>query len=208
MRDHTQYGGMDETAVDVGALFRRENRVKPLFFLLDDTQYEISRILEETHGETLKKRGAGIRYKIQVIYENHAGESFLFRIGDLWYLAGQYDVIPNIQTRHTGMNFSGRKIIDSRYNNPYKVEVDVVAICRRGGKVEPYAFWWEDGTEYQIDRILSQERAVSLKAGIVGMRYTIRVRGRETYLFRDDDLWFMERKGQYRVLDVHGRPLA
>jgi hypothetical protein len=57
---------------------------------------------------------------------------------------------------------------------------------------------WEDGNRYGIDRIIDIRPAASLKAGGAGLRYTVRVRSRETYLFyeqeRDGAKWFMERK--------------
>ena len=207
--DDNQNGCPDEVEVDVAAIFRKENRVLPLSFRLFDSEYSINAVLEETRSETLKKRGAGIRYKIRVLSEEYISESYLFRIGDLWYLAEQPDdSIPDIQLRHKGISFSGMKVIDGRYNNQYKVAVDVAAMCCCNGGVSPYAFWWEDGTKYEVDKVLGRERAASLKAGIIGMRYRVSVLGRETYLYRDDDLWFMERKKKCRVLDVHGQPIS
>jgi len=207
MMDNYQNGCLDEIRVDVAAIFRKENRVVPVSFILFGSEYGISGILEETRSETLKKRGSGIRYKIRAGGE-FMRESYLFRIGDLWYLAEQLDdSIPDIQLRHIGVSYCGKKVIDGRYDNQYKVAVDVAAMCYSTGGVEPYALWWEDGTQYEVDRILERERAASLKAGIIGMRYKVSILGRETYLFRDDDLWFMERKKKCRVFDVHGLPL-
>lgn len=84
----------------------------------------------------------------------------------------------------------------SSYKNPNKVYVDVVAQFGRSGLIMPLSFVWEDGAEYEVDQVLEIRRAASLKAGGVGMRYTCRVRGRQTFLFLEDDRWFMERKGQ------------
>ncbi len=83
----------------------------------------------------------------------------------------------------------------SGYKNPNKVYVDVVARHDRGGLVMPLSFVWEDGSEYEIDQVIEVRRAASLKAGGVGLRYTCRVRGRQTFLFLEEDRWFMERKG-------------
>jgi len=51
------------------------------------------------------------------------------------------------------------------------------------GDVVPYAFWWENGILYEIDDVMGWERAASVRAGIIGMRYFIRVRDREIYLY-------------------------
>jgi len=80
------------------------------------------------------------------------------------------------------------------YSNPYKVYVDVTAEFKADGTVVPLSFVWEDGRRYEIDRITDVRRAASLKAGGAGIRYTCYVSGRQTYLFREEDRWFMERK--------------
>jgi hypothetical protein len=76
-----------------------------------------------------------------------------------------------------------------------KVPVTVLAEFDTDGALKPISFVWEDGTRYTIDKILDARRAASLKAGGAGLRYTCVVRGRQTYLFREEDRWFMERKG-------------
>ncbi len=75
-----------------------------------------------------------------------------------------------------------------------KVFVEVTARFDREGKVIPLSIRWEDGTVFEIDRVLDARRAASLKAGGQGMRYTVRIRGRETYLFYEDPNWFVEGK--------------
>ncbi|MPM02095.1 hypothetical protein SDC9_48340 [bioreactor metagenome] len=77
---------------------------------------------------------------------------------------------------------------------PYKVIVQVCAEFDTEGNITPLLFVWEDGRRYEIDRILDVRRAASLKAGGFGIRYTCRVRGKQTYLFHEEDYWFMERK--------------
>jgi len=47
-----------------------------------------------------------------------------------------------------------------------------------------------------VDRVLDVRPAASLKAGGAGTRYTVRIRGRQTYLFREEDRWFVERRAQ------------
>ncbi len=40
--------------------------------------------------------------------------------------------------------------------------------------------------------LLDVRRAASTKAGGQGIRYTVRVLGRETYLFEEENRWFVE----------------
>ncbi|MCL2046945.1 MAG: hypothetical protein FWG88_11265 [Oscillospiraceae bacterium] len=79
-----------------------------------------------------------------------------------------------------------------------KVYVDVTEIRQKDGKLIPMSFIWEDGNSYDIDRIIDIRRAASLKAGGAGLRYTIRVKNRDTFMFLEEDSgvgkWFMERR--------------
>jgi len=73
-----------------------------------------------------------------------------------------------------------------------KVYVDVDARFGADGKIMPHTVAWEDGRNFEIDQILDIRRAASLKAGGSGMRYTCRIRGKDTYLFLEENRWFVE----------------
>ena len=75
-----------------------------------------------------------------------------------------------------------------------KVYVAVKAAFAPDGRLEPLSVTWEDGTEFEIDRIVHVCRAASLKAGGAGIRYTVRIGGRETFLWLEEDRWFVERR--------------
>ena len=75
-----------------------------------------------------------------------------------------------------------------------KVYVEVVAHFTPDGRVVPEAIVWEDDRRFEIDRVLAVQRAASLKVGGHGIRYACRILGRETYLYREDDRWFVEGK--------------
>jgi len=49
-----------------------------------------------------------------------------------------------------------------------------------------------DGRNFDIDRVLDVRKAASLKSGGMGMRYSCMIRGKNQYLFREDDTWFWE----------------
>ena len=53
---------------------------------------------------------------------------------------------------------------------------------------------WENGLSFQIDQILYKCRAASKKVGGGGIRYTVQIRGRESYLFQEGSKWFVEAK--------------
>ncbi len=77
----------------------------------------------------------------------------------------------------------------------HKTYVEVTAAFSPHGGVIPLSVKWQDGTVYEIDRVLDVRRAAALKAGGCGVRYTCRIRGRQTYLFLEEDRWFVEAKG-------------
>ncbi len=75
-----------------------------------------------------------------------------------------------------------------------KVFVEVTARFDAEGKITPLSLLWEDGTVYEIDRVLDIRRAASLKAGGIGIRYTVRINGKQSYLFYEEPRWFVEAK--------------
>ena len=75
-----------------------------------------------------------------------------------------------------------------------KVYVDVTLRHDKYGKIIPLSVTWEDGRKYEIDRVIDVRRAASTKVGGNGMRFTVRILGKETYLFDDGERWFVEAK--------------
>ena len=73
-----------------------------------------------------------------------------------------------------------------------KVYVEVAATFSPEGQIVPRQIRWEDGTLFKVDRVMDIRRAAATKAGGCGLRYTIRIGGRQTYLFLDEDRWFVE----------------
>jgi hypothetical protein len=75
-----------------------------------------------------------------------------------------------------------------------KVYVDVTLKQNKYGEIIPLSVTWEDGRKYEIDRVVDVRRAASTKVGGNGVRFTVRILGRETYLFDDGERWFVEAK--------------
>lgn len=70
-----------------------------------------------------------------------------------------------------------------RDNAAIKVYVKVKVDFNAEGIMLPREIIWEDGEHYAIDRVLDIQQAAARRAGGQGDCYTIRVNGRETYLF-------------------------
>ena len=76
-----------------------------------------------------------------------------------------------------------------------KVYVRVNADFSPEGVVTPLSFVWEDGRQFDIDHVLDIKRAASLKVGGLGLRYSIRVMGKDSYMWlEDENKWFVEGK--------------
>ena len=88
-------------------------------------------------------------------------------------------------------------------NTSSKVYVAVIASFSEDGKLDPKQLRWEDGREYSIDKVLDVRPAAALKAGGQGDRYTVQIKGHQSYLFFERSTnsggtnlgrWFVERK--------------
>jgi len=73
-----------------------------------------------------------------------------------------------------------------------KEYVSILAQIHRDGSIQPIGILLEDGRRYDIDEVKDKCRAASLKAGGCGIRYTVRIGTRDTYLFDEDGRWFVE----------------
>lgn len=73
-----------------------------------------------------------------------------------------------------------------------KQYVSVVLRCDTNGQLEPQQIHWDDGRVFEIDRVLDVRKRASLKAGGSGLRYTVRILGRERYLYLEENRWFVE----------------
>ncbi len=72
-----------------------------------------------------------------------------------------------------------------------KTFIMVRALFTTDGQIIPEEIFWSDGRRYEIDRILDVREAPSLKYGGQGKRYTCMVKGKEIYLFCDENQWFI-----------------
>lgn len=79
-------------------------------------------------------------------------------------------------------------------SSEYKTYVGVTVYFSPIGQLTPLSIEWEDGRSFEIDEITNVCRAASTKAGGAGIRYTIRIGQTTTYLFLEEDKWFVERK--------------
>lgn len=77
-------------------------------------------------------------------------------------------------------------------NEVKKEYVSILAQISVDGAIQPLCILLQDGRKYDIDETKDTCKAASLKAGGCGIRYTVRIGTRETYLFDEDGRWFVE----------------
>ncbi len=73
-----------------------------------------------------------------------------------------------------------------------KKNISVIAKFTEDGRVRPLTLIWEDGRQFEINRVTDIRKAASLRAGGFGVRYTCFIRGKQVFLFKDEEQWFME----------------
>lgn len=79
--------------------------------------------------------------------------------------------------------------------NRRKVYVEVEVTHRSDGTARPNLIKFENGERYEIDRVIQKCRAASTKVGGNGIRYTVQICGKETFLFDEENgKWFVEAK--------------
>ena len=70
--------------------------------------------------------------------------------------------------------------------------ISILAKMQKNGRVIPLKILWNDGRIFEIDRILDIRKAASTRGGGKGIRYTIRIKNQERYVWLDEYFWFIE----------------
>ena len=74
-----------------------------------------------------------------------------------------------------------------------KLYVSVNADHLSDGRTRPRLIVFDSGESFEIDRVCDCRRAASTKVGGTGVRYTVRIGGKETFLFDEENgRWFVE----------------
>ena len=85
-----------------------------------------------------------------------------------------------------------------------KTYVQVEHETDEAGRITPFCLVFHK-KPYQIDKVLEARQAVAVNAGGNGLRYTIRIAQRKTYLFLEDcNRWFVEEKVPHEIARVGG----
>ncbi len=77
-----------------------------------------------------------------------------------------------------------------------KAYVSVNVDVGEEGMMYPRFIRWTNGLIFHIDQILYKCCASLKKVGDSGIRYTVMIKGRESFLFHEGDKWFVEAKAK------------
>ena len=72
-----------------------------------------------------------------------------------------------------------------------KKYVPVLVHFDQEGKMTPVMIEYDEGQKFEIDKIVDVRRAACQSVGGVGDRYTVRIQGRESYLWFEKGRWFV-----------------
>ena len=75
-----------------------------------------------------------------------------------------------------------------------KKYVPVIVRFDETGRLRPILIEYSDGRKFMIDKVLDVRRAACESAGGVGDRYTVRIQGKESYLWFEKNRWFVAAK--------------
>ena len=78
-----------------------------------------------------------------------------------------------------------------------KKYVTVGAYHTPEGKTIPKFLIIDDEHKSIIDRLVTSCRAAATKVGGSGIRYTVKIRGLEKFIFEDEGKWFIEERVQH-----------
>ena len=70
--------------------------------------------------------------------------------------------------------------------------ITVIAKMNSNANVTPLKIIWEDGKTFDIDKVLDIRKAASTRGGGKGLRYLIRIKNHERYIWLDEYYWFIE----------------
>ena len=70
--------------------------------------------------------------------------------------------------------------------------ISVIAKMDSNAKVLPIKIIWDVGRQFEIDKILDIRKAASTKGGGKGIRYLVRIKNQERFIWLDDYYWFIE----------------
>lgn len=70
--------------------------------------------------------------------------------------------------------------------------ITIIAKMQSDGVVLPLKLIWETGKIYEIDKVIDMRKKASTKGGGAGIRYLVKIKNKEKYLFLKDYKWFIE----------------
>lgn len=75
-----------------------------------------------------------------------------------------------------------------------KVYVNVGVIANTAGEWMPQKIYWEDGRQFEVERVAEVKESVSMEKGCTDKRYTCIIKGKPKHLYYENPKWCVEVK--------------
>lgn len=75
-----------------------------------------------------------------------------------------------------------------------KTYVEIFAKFDTDGNIYPKELIWKNGIRFTIDKIIDVSPCASFKCSGFGTRYTVMIKRKPTYIFLEENRWFVENK--------------
>lgn len=69
---------------------------------------------------------------------------------------------------------------------------DCIATMKQDGVPIPNQIIWDTGQVFEVDKVIDCRKKASTKGGGAGLRYLVKIKGKERYLFLNEYKWFVE----------------
>ena len=142
-----------------------DGTIRPLMYWMPDNScYQVTHLYESTPLAFLKERGEGLRFKVRAkiieIPESYSDIKFI-----------QHETYLYFEDRM----FCGKNIIDSRYEHAGKEYIPVVMDIFPNADYEIIYFWVQEA-RYMVEKTIEIDARGSYGAGGVGVRHKVDAR--------------------------------
>jgi hypothetical protein len=162
---YSKQTGEPPVPATVRVLWLPDSSIKPvMYWLPDDSCFDVKHVYECTQLAHLKDKGIGIRFKIR-------GELIESAEPLCDYLRSQHETYLYF----TDNRFCGKNFIDNRYGHAGKEYIPVTLDIFPDGDYEIIYFWAKD-KRYMVEKTLAIEPRGSFRAGGVGVRHKVDAR--------------------------------
>ena len=73
-----------------------------------------------------------------------------------------------------------------------KVYVEVVALHKKDGTIDPMYVIYKDGRAFRVENVFDVRKAAAYHTGAIGLQYHVKIGEKRTHLYYERPRWFVE----------------